>query len=228
MVEYNEVSPGYFATTGIPIVAGREFIPADDQDAPPVAVVNQTMAAQYWHGADPIGKRVQANGRWMQVVGIAKNSKYENMLEPAEPFFYVPLRQNFFTDVGLLVRTWQNPASIAPLLAHSLPSAGDRALLRATAVMLDAPVSLGKKIPIALDLRGAFHQARDGQRPDLSKPFESHGAAADPNVAAARVRLIHALERRITRAFRPAFVLCAAFAAVALGLAYLLRRRLLT
>ena len=120
MVEYNEVSPGYFATTGIPIVAGREFIPADDQDAPPVAVVNQTMAAQYWHGADPIGKRVQANGRWMQVVGIAKNSKYENMLEPAEPFFYVPLRQNFFTDVGLLVRTWQKPASIAPLLAREV------------------------------------------------------------------------------------------------------------
>ena len=118
-------------------------------------------------------------------------------------------------------------ASIAPLLAHSLPSAGDRALLRATAVMLDAPVSLGKKIPIALDLRGAFHQARDGQRPDLSKPFESHGAATDPNVAAARDDVINAIESTITRAFRPAFVLCAAFAAVALGLAYFLRRRLL-
>jgi predicted MFS family arabinose efflux permease len=118
-------------------------------------------------------------------------------------------------------------ASIAPLLASSLPSAGDRALLRATAVMLDAPVSLSKKIPIALDLRGAFHQARDGQRPDLSKPFDAHGAATDANVATARDDVISAIEGTITRAFRSAFVLCAAFAACALGLAFLLRRRLL-
>lgn len=118
-------------------------------------------------------------------------------------------------------------ASIAPLLASTLPAAGDRALLRATAVMLDAPVGLSKKIPVALDLRSAFHQARAGQRPDLRKPFDAHGAGSDSKLAAARDDVIGAIESTITRAFRPAFLLSATFAALALALAFLLRRRLL-
>jgi predicted MFS family arabinose efflux permease len=118
-------------------------------------------------------------------------------------------------------------ASVAPLLATSLPSAGDRALLRATAAMLDAPIGLDKKIPVALDLRGAFDQARSGQLPDLSKPFDAHGAATDPKLAATRDDVIGAIEATLTRAFRPAFLLSAAFAAAALVLALVLGRRLL-
>jgi hypothetical protein len=118
-------------------------------------------------------------------------------------------------------------ASIAPLLASSLPAAGDRAMLRATAVMLDAPIGLSQKIPVALDLRSAFNQARDGQRPDLSKPFDAHGARSDPRLAAVRDHVIGTIESTITRAFRPAFLLCAGFAAAALVFAFALRRRLL-
>ena len=117
-------------------------------------------------------------------------------------------------------------ASIAPLLASSLPAAGDRAMLRATAVMLDAPIGLSQKIPVALDLRSAFNQARDGQRPDLSKPFDAHGARSDPRLAAVRDDVIGAIESTITRAFRPAFLLCAGFAVGALLLGFALRRRL--
>jgi predicted MFS family arabinose efflux permease len=118
-------------------------------------------------------------------------------------------------------------AAVAPLLASSLPAAGDRALLRATAVMLDAPVGLSKKIPVAIDLRGAFDEARDRQRPDLRKPFDAHGARTDPKLAATRNRVIEAIEVTITRAFRPAFLLSAAFAALALVIALVARRRLL-
>ncbi|HKD01838.1 MAG TPA: ABC transporter permease [Terriglobales bacterium] len=121
-IEYSEVSPGYFATIGIPVIAGREFARSDDENAPPVAIVNESMAAQYWRGADPIGRRLEVKGRWMQVVGVAKNAKYSDMVEPLRPFFYVPLRQNFFTESGLLIRTRQNPASLAPLLAKEMHS----------------------------------------------------------------------------------------------------------
>ena len=76
-------------------MSGREFTRADDENAALVAVVNETMAAQYWRGSNPIGERVQVKGRWMQVVGIAKDSKYESVRETPKPFFYVPLRQNF-------------------------------------------------------------------------------------------------------------------------------------
>jgi len=46
-------------------------------------------------GKNPIGERVQVKGQWMQVVGVAKDSKYQSVREAPKPFFYVPLRQNF-------------------------------------------------------------------------------------------------------------------------------------
>ena len=119
-------------------------------------------------------------------------------------------------------------AVIAPLLASKVPAAGDRALLRGTAVLLDAPVGLDKKIPVALDLRGAFARARAGETPDLSEPFNAHGARHDSALAAARDRLVGAIESTITRASRSAFFVCAAFAALALLLAFVFRRRLET
>jgi macrolide transport system ATP-binding/permease protein len=104
-VQYNEVGPDYFTTMGIPLVSGREFTRADDEKAALVAVVNETMAARYWRSGNPLGQRVQVKGRWMQVVGVAKDSKYESVRETSKPFFYVPRRQNFSLGAGLYVRT---------------------------------------------------------------------------------------------------------------------------
>src|SRR5712664_1235348 len=120
IVEYNEVGPDYFATIGIPLVSGREFTRADDEKAALVAVVNQTMAAQYWIGKNPIGQRVQVRGRWMQVVGVAKDSKYESVRETPKPFFYVPLRQNFSRSPDLFIRTPLNPQTIATALTREV------------------------------------------------------------------------------------------------------------
>jgi predicted permease len=114
-IEYNEVGPDYFVTMGIPLMSGREFTRADDEKAALVAVVNETMAAQYWRGRNPIGERVQVKERWMQVVGIAKDSKYQSVRETPKPFFYVPLRQNSSRGVGLYIRT--------PLSAQTMASA---------------------------------------------------------------------------------------------------------
>jgi predicted permease len=119
-VEYNEVGPDYFATMGIPLMSGREFTRADDEKAALVAVVNETMASRYWRGGNPIGERVQVKGRWMQVVGIAKDSKYESVRETPKPFFYVPLRQNFSRGVGLYIRTPLSSQTMAAALAREV------------------------------------------------------------------------------------------------------------
>jgi predicted permease len=105
--EYNQVSPAYFATLGIPLTSGREFTRADDENAPLVAIVNQTMAARYWRGQNPIGQRLQVKGKWVQVVGVAADSKYSSMRENPKAFFYVPLRQDFVRGPGLNIRTTQ-------------------------------------------------------------------------------------------------------------------------
>ncbi len=115
-------------------------------------------------------------------------------------------------------------ALIAPLLASKVPAAGDRALLRGTAVLLDAPIGLDKKVPVALDLRKAFARAQEGETPDLKQPFNAHGAEHDSALAATRDRLAGAIAATITRASRSAFFVCAAFAAAALLVAVLFRR----
>jgi macrolide transport system ATP-binding/permease protein len=104
-VDYNQVGPAYFATMGIPIISGREFARADDEKAALVTVVNQTMAARYWRGQNPVGQRLQVKGQWLQVVGVAADSKYESMRENPKPFFYVPRRQDFTRGGGLNIRT---------------------------------------------------------------------------------------------------------------------------
>ncbi len=120
-VEYNEVGPGYFATMGIPLIEGREFTRADKETAPLVAVVNQAMAAKYWRGRSPVGSRVQVNGRWMQVVGIAKMSKLRNLAEAPKPFFYVALRQNA-NGLNLNIRTLLGPETMTKALLSEIHS----------------------------------------------------------------------------------------------------------
>jgi macrolide transport system ATP-binding/permease protein len=107
-VDYNQVSPSYFTTLGIPLLSGREFARSDDENAPLVAIVNRTMVMRYWGGQDPVGRRLQVKGRWARVVGVAADSKYESMAETPKPFFFVPLRQDFDREPDLFIRTTQS------------------------------------------------------------------------------------------------------------------------
>ena len=119
-VDYNQVGPGYFATIGIPLVSGREFTRADNETAAPVAIVNETMAARYWAGKDPIGDRLQVKDKWFEIVGVAKTSRYYSMREMPKPFFYVPLRQKFSVGAALNIRTKLRPETMAAALSREL------------------------------------------------------------------------------------------------------------
>ena len=119
-LSYLEVADDYFRTLGIPIVAGREFQRTDDENALPVTVINETMAAKYWPGKDPIGQRLKLKDRWLQIVGVAKNVNYETKQELARSFFYVPVRQNFLVSNALLIRTRETPGAMRSALAHEV------------------------------------------------------------------------------------------------------------
>jgi predicted permease len=119
-VQYNQVGPAYFSTMGIPLLSGREFTRADNETALPVAIVNDVMAAQYWRGDDPIGKRLQVKGQWRQVVGVAKVSRYQSVRENPKPFFYVPFRQDFSVGTNLNIRTRMPAETIAAELAREV------------------------------------------------------------------------------------------------------------
>jgi predicted permease len=119
VLDYDEVGPAYFATIGIPLITGREFTRADDEKSALVAVVNEAMAAKYWRGDDPVGRRLQVKGRSMRVIGVARQAKYGNLLETPKAFAYVPLRQNTLGQ-GLVIRTPLRPEAMATALTREI------------------------------------------------------------------------------------------------------------
>jgi predicted permease len=120
LADYEQVTPGYFATLGIPLVSGRDFTLADEDTTAPVAIVSEAMAARYWRHTSPLGTRLQLDGRWMRVIGVARDIKHRSMLEPAQPIVYVPLTQRFSTVVGLFIRTSQGVGALAPALVREI------------------------------------------------------------------------------------------------------------
>jgi len=115
----NSVTPDYFRTLDMPLLRGRAFRESDDESAPRVAVVNQTMAHNLWPGQDPVGKRFhlrRTGDAWWQVVGVARDSKYLTLFEPPLPFFYVPAAQQFYTRRCLQVRATIPPEALLPRL----------------------------------------------------------------------------------------------------------------
>jgi predicted permease len=119
-VEYNQVGPAYFATLGIPLLSGRDFLRTDDENVPLVAIVNRTMVSRYWHGQDPVGRRLQVKGRWARVIGVVADSKYESMREVPRPFFYVPVQQDFIREPYLNIRTTRSLQSTAVAVLHEV------------------------------------------------------------------------------------------------------------
>jgi predicted permease len=92
-VAYNGVSDGYFAAIRHPLARGREFAP-QDRSGPPVAIVNEAMARQYWPGEDPIGKRIRVGaGPESEIVGVARDARYGSYGADSGPFIFLPLRQ---------------------------------------------------------------------------------------------------------------------------------------
>lgn len=118
--DYNPVTPGYFATNGIPLLAGREFEIADADTSAPVAIVSRAMAERYWPNASPIGKRLQLRGRWRRVVGVAGDIEYRSLTERPGMLFYIPLAQQPSAAVDLYLRA---PAAIGTTVAPRVVAA---------------------------------------------------------------------------------------------------------
>jgi putative ABC transport system permease protein len=109
LVAYSAISPAYFRTLKTPLLTGREF---DDRDLPngrPVAIINETMARQYFAGENPIGRKIVINylGRRLtrEIVGVAGDVKQEEPSAPTKPEILVPFAQIPWFGGSLLVRS---------------------------------------------------------------------------------------------------------------------------
>jgi putative ABC transport system permease protein len=139
-VFFNQVSRDFFETLRIPIVRGRAFLASDGRNTPRVAIINETMAERYWPGQDPIGRKFQFAGDsrpWMQVAGVVKDGKYLAISDRPQPYFYVPLVQNYGSSEVLLVRSRATAETVMEevrkeinALAPGLPVTGVETMLQ--------------------------------------------------------------------------------------------------
>ncbi len=116
LVLLNRVDPPYFETMHVVLFRGRTFLDADNEAAPPVAIINQTMASDFWPHEDPVGKYFRMNDDatpLIEVVGVTGDGKYVTVNEDAQPFFYIPLAQSFASKRALQIRTLVPPESLA-------------------------------------------------------------------------------------------------------------------
>ncbi|HWT02798.1 MAG TPA: ABC transporter permease [Pyrinomonadaceae bacterium] len=100
------VTPGYLRAMGIPVIKGRDFTERDDDKAPKVILINETLARKHFAGVDPVGKRLQlgindVNG---EIVGVVGDVRSRDLSKEAGPEFYVPYAQVPIGDVSLVVR----------------------------------------------------------------------------------------------------------------------------
>jgi predicted permease len=116
----NMVSPRYLEAMKIPILAGRAFSDLDDEKAPDVAIVNETLSERMWPNIDPLGKRFTSKGRMIEVIGVARDIKGRNLFERPGPMLYLPLSQHYHPATILHLRTSIAPAQIVPALRREI------------------------------------------------------------------------------------------------------------
>ena len=101
----NTVTPGYFATMGIPLVAGRDFADLRDTAAPKQAIVNQEFAKRFGDGLEVLGRQIEARGARFTIVAIVRNSLYNAFGEPPTPIIYFSYRDRAFATGEIHLRS---------------------------------------------------------------------------------------------------------------------------
>jgi predicted permease len=153
-IPFNQITPSYFDTLQMPFLRGRKFSDADGEKAPLVAIINETMAKKFWPNQDALGKHFGtkgANGPFMEVVGVVKDAKYQNVVENPQAFYYVPFEQSYISLRTIHVRTTVPSESLALQIQSVIHQ-----------VVPDVPVTQVKTMNEALEGANGFFLFRFG------------------------------------------------------------------
>ena len=124
-VSYDSVSPGYFSTLGVPLLAGREFNAGDTAASQKVAIVSEAMARLFFPNRDPVGARFAFGGGKVkpdiEIVGVVKDTKQNNVRSKINPYVYTPYAQSKgLGNMTFYVHTQQDPVTLASAMRHEV------------------------------------------------------------------------------------------------------------
>jgi putative ABC transport system permease protein len=126
---FRSISLDYFSVMKIPLLVGRAFTERDDAHSPGVVIVNETLAKRHFPNENPIGKHVkpgialEGEPVWREIVGVVKDVKHRQSLgRDSEPEYYLPHAQMPINSMNLVVRTTNEPRSLARSLQHEVQS----------------------------------------------------------------------------------------------------------
>jgi len=122
-ISFNGIDPAFFATMRVPLLHGRMFSDSDNETAPRVAIINQTMTKRLWPNQDAVGKRFSmksAGGPFVEVVGVAADGQYWFISPDPRSYFYLPLAQDYGSFASLQVRTSGPPEPMIPVVEREI------------------------------------------------------------------------------------------------------------
>ena len=120
-IEYNNVGPNYFRTMGMTVVQGREFNAQDRAGSQEMVIINETFARRYFPNQDSVG-RVLNLGSKVTIAGVVRDGKYQSLTDAPKPYMFLPLLQNYRSDVTIHVKTDGDTLAVIPGLRKELAS----------------------------------------------------------------------------------------------------------
>jgi predicted permease len=118
--EFHDITGDFFRTLEIPLRAGRDFSRADTIEGPRVAIINEALARTAFAGESPIGRRIKENPdprvRWMEIVGVVGDTRWQDPSQPAPPVVYRASTQGTGNSLSILARTSLDPTALAGTL----------------------------------------------------------------------------------------------------------------
>ena len=114
------IGPDYLRTMGIPVLRGRDINEQDGPGAPPVALINQTLAAMLWPGQDPIGRHLIFGTDLVPIIGVVGDVHQSGLAVPAKPEFYLSSLQSSYPPGSLAIHTRMDPKGLVPAVRRAI------------------------------------------------------------------------------------------------------------
>jgi putative ABC transport system permease protein len=161
VAELAAVSPGHFRVLKIPILSGRNFTDSDDDKALPVAIVDQTLARQYWPNENPIGKRIksgpiQSTNPWLNIIGVVGDVKTDSLELQEAPHIYLSDFQAPAYNSVIYLRTAGNPGNLGDAIRHEVEAVDPSVPVYAVRTMEDVIARSMAERRFALQILGFF------------------------------------------------------------------------